>query len=85
MAWASKTYGSFIQVINAGSVFFINFGAIGAFLIIAHTQHLEFWDPRVLFGFLVGSSLAYYLKGSASYASMAVAENMTESKIMDQI
>ncbi len=63
ISWTSKNYGIYVQMINAVGVFLTNFTALGCFLILSKMPAVAIWKSFTLFGFLFGSSLAYFLKG----------------------
>lgn len=52
-------------MINAVGVFLTNFTALGCYLILSKMPLLAIWKSFTLFGFLFGSSLAYFLKGKS--------------------
>ena len=68
MMWASGNYQLFLPLLNTAGIFCINLVAIGLFCVIANTTDIVIWDNFVLFGFLLGSVIAYFLKAQSVHA-----------------
>ena len=62
MRWATLNYTIFLPLLNTSGMFIINIVMIGLFCVISKVSNIIIWDALVIFGFLVGSALAYFLK-----------------------
>lgn len=62
MRWATLNYTIFLPLLNTSGMFIVNIVMIGLFCVISKVSNIIIWDALVIFGFLVGSALAYFLK-----------------------
>lgn len=62
MRWTTINYTIFLPLLNTSGMFMINIVMIGLFCVISKISKVVIWDALVIFGFLIGSALAYYLK-----------------------
>jgi len=76
IAWAARNYSVYVMLINNCGIFVVNLIAVGAILVLTKITGVLVWDSYVIFGLLVGSGLAYYLKGSSIYGHNKVATSV---------
>jgi len=67
-------------IVNNGGIFIVNLLSIGAIVILTKLNEILIWNSYVIFGFLLGSGLAYYLKGSSIHGTNQVAKSLKEDK-----
>ena len=65
--WATGNYLVFLPILSTSAIFTINLVAIGLFCVIAEVTDIIIWDGLVIYGFLIGSAVAYFLKSQSIY------------------
>ena len=71
MQWAVINYQIFLPLLNVSGMFIINLVMIGLICVIAEVTDVIVWyfiyiylnrDEQVIFGFLIGSAVAYFIR-----------------------
>ncbi|EGR27842.1 proton-pumping vacuolar pyrophosphatase, putative [Ichthyophthirius multifiliis] len=76
LAWTTKNYSIFPQIIVAVGILLANLISAGASLIITQEEEVYIWDAYGLFGLLIGGSIIYLIKGTSTLGVKDVAENL---------
>ena len=62
MNWAALNYVIFLPLLNTSGMFIANLIMVALFCVIGKVNNIIIWDALVIYGFLVGSILTYFLK-----------------------
>ena len=62
MNWAALNYVIFLPLLNTSGMFIANLIMVALFCVIGKVNNIIIWDALVIYGFLIGSILTYFLK-----------------------